>query len=71
MEITAKEAAKRLGVSHRRVLALCQNGRIRARMIGGIYLIRLKDGGVRVKPRKRGSGGPRATWENDPAGDTW
>lgn len=63
MEITAKQVAKILGVSHRRVLALIKAGRIKSRQVGGMHLIRKQPFGVKVKPRKKGDGGPPATWE--------
>lgn len=55
--ISAAEAAKALGVSKRRVLALIGAGRLRATRVGQAYVIRARDlDAVRVrkpgKPRK-------------------
>ncbi|MBQ9069693.1 MAG: helix-turn-helix domain-containing protein [Eggerthellaceae bacterium] len=37
--ITTSEAAQRLGVSQRRIIALIQSGRLCARKAGGIWLV--------------------------------
>ena len=51
--ISSKDAAARLNLSVRRVQELVKNGRLPAKMIGGVYLIDDKDL-VLVKNRKPG-----------------
>jgi len=41
--ISSKDAAVRLNLSVRRVQELIKNGRLPAKMIGGVYLIEEKD----------------------------
>jgi excisionase family DNA binding protein len=55
--ISSKDAAARLSLSVRRVQELIKNGRLPAKMIGGVYLIEEKDLAL-VKDRKPGR--PRA-----------
>jgi excisionase family DNA binding protein len=51
--ISAKEAAKRLGVSDRRVRSLITNGKLPATLIGNAYVIQESDLSL-VKERQTG-----------------
>jgi excisionase family DNA binding protein len=42
-QIDAVEAAKRIGVSRRRVLQFIKSGRLPAQVLGGAYVIQLAD----------------------------
>ena len=58
--ISSKDAAGRLNLSVRRVQELIKNGRLPAKMIGGVYLIDEKDLAL-VKNRKPGRPRVRTT----------
>lgn len=51
--LTTSEAAKHLGISQRRVIALIESGRLPAQKVGGIWLIRKEDLSL-VEDRKPG-----------------
>lgn len=42
-QITASQAAEELGVTHRRVLAMIQAGRLKAQKLGNMWVIRRAD----------------------------
>lgn len=52
-QFTTKEASKLLGVSRRRVIALIEQGKLKARKFSNVYMIRRKDLEA-VRERKNG-----------------
>ena len=60
--ISAKDAAKRLGVSHMQITRLCQNGTLRHERIGNAYCI---DPQSVEDARERKTAGRPRKWKHD------